>query len=77
VKPYSQDHDLFENLVKRSNERLLKNVLVALGLPIQPPLMLHSDTVEKAIRAVFEQNQHKSIDEHMAEQMEHALDAYY
>jgi hypothetical protein len=75
LKPYTQDHYLFENLAKRSNEWLRTELKVALGLP-GPSRDINSSAVLNIVEAVFDKNQRKSIDTHMAEQMEHALDAY-
>jgi hypothetical protein len=74
-KPYTQDHYLIENLAKKSNEWLRTEIMVALGLPCDNNRVF-TDTVQSIVEAVFDKNQKKSIDTHMAEQMEHALDAY-
>jgi interferon-induced GTP-binding protein Mx1 len=75
LKPYTQDHYLFENLAKKSNEWLRTQLMVALGLPCTNR-NVHTDTVQSIVEAVFDKNQKKSMDTHMAEQMEHALDSY-
>ncbi|CAB9530707.1 Interferon-induced GTP-binding protein [Seminavis robusta] len=76
--PYTQDHYLFENLTKKRFEPFLAQLKNALGLG---PSSISSDTmskksIESIVDAVFDRNQRKSIDEHMAEDMQVTLDAY-
>jgi hypothetical protein len=73
-KPYTQDHYLFENLAKKSNEWLRTQLMVALGFPC-PNHQILSDSVQSTVEAVSTRTRKKSIDTHMTEQMEHALDA--
>ena len=85
MDPYTQNHYLFENLSKKRSERLKKELCIALGNApvlaapgktveaIQANTMKQSNTI---VEAVFERNQKKSIDEHVAEEMEAVLDAY-
>jgi hypothetical protein len=75
MKPYTQDHYVFENLAKKSNEWLKKGIIVALGPPDQDKTMTTA-AIHKIVKAEFVKNQEKSVDQHMAEQMEHALDAF-
>ena len=85
MDPYTQNHYLFENLSKKRSERLKKELCIALGNApvlaapgatveeVQANTMKQSNTI---VEAVFDRNQKKSIDEHVAEEMEAVLDAY-
>jgi hypothetical protein len=74
-KPYTQDHYLFEKILQRSNGWPRTELKVALGLT-GSSRDINSSAVLIIVEAVFDKNQRKSIDTHMAEQMEHAVDAY-
>jgi hypothetical protein len=74
--PYTQDHYLHEILAKLKFEQLFKQLRVALGLDGGDETVMKRQTINTIIDAIAEQNQGKSMDEHMAEDMQHALDAY-
>jgi hypothetical protein len=75
MKPYTQAHYVFKSLAKKSNEWLKKGIMVALGLPNQYKTMTTA-AIHEIVKAEFVKTQEKSVDQHMAEQMEHALDAF-
>ena len=78
-KPYTQNHSLFETVSRLRSERLMEEVLSTLDAhcgtigseTIQAP---SPDSLNSAVRSVFERNQRKSIDEHMAEDMQNACE---
>lgn len=70
--PYTQDHYLYENLSKLRSQRLMDEVMQV----IEGTGSNENAAVSTAVRNVFERNQKKSVDEHMAEEMQHALNAY-
>lgn len=76
-KPYSQDHYLFENVAKMRS-KYLKDELVKLLKPVPGQLgeSIQKDSAVKIVENVFERNQKKSVDQHMAEEMMHVLAAY-
>jgi Dynamin central region/Dynamin family len=79
-KPYTQNHYLNENVARLRSKRLEESLMEALALESTPG-GLGTDTMAKSsiksvIKGVFERNQKKSVDEHMGEDMQHALDAY-
>ena len=75
--PYTQDHYLYENLSKLRFQRLMDEVMQAIeGTNSDGDAVAPSRDVSAAVRNVFERNQKKSVDEHMAEEMQHALNAY-
>ena len=77
--PYTQNHYLFENVSKLRSQRLMDEVLAAISgtcgegasQVVVVPSSIHSN-----IKNVFQRNQKKSVDDHMAEEMEHALNSY-
>ncbi|KAL3927198.1 MAG: hypothetical protein SGBAC_013177, partial [Bacillariaceae sp.] len=71
--PYSQNHYLFENLSKLRSQRLMKEVLSLIGTDEG---QMHKPAIVSAVKLVFERNQGRSMDDHMAEEMQHALNAY-
>jgi len=75
--PYTQNHYLNENVCRLRFEPLKDALHIALGLDTGSDSdVLKKSSVESIIEGVFDRNQRKSVDEHMAEDMEHALDAY-
>jgi hypothetical protein len=72
LDPYTQNHYLFENLSKKRNKRLQDELI----LTLRDGTTFTSQQVHTIVNAVFERNQAKSVDDHMAEEMEAALDAY-
>ncbi|CAJ1946622.1 unnamed protein product [Cylindrotheca closterium] len=73
--PYSQNHYLFENLSNLRSQRLMKELLSLIGTGGQDKTM-EKGAVVSAVNLVFERNQARSMDDHMAEEMQHALNAY-
>ncbi|CAJ1965007.1 unnamed protein product [Cylindrotheca closterium] len=66
-------HDLFENLSKLRSQRLMEELMSPIGTDhghMQKP------AIRSAVKLVFEQKQARSMDDHMAEEMQHALSAY-
>lgn len=79
--PYTQDHYLYENLSKFRSQRLMDEVMQAIdgtnvNRTADKEAVSSSYDVSTAVRNIFERNQKKSVDEHMAEEMQHALNAY-
>ncbi|KAG7366715.1 dynamin central region-domain containing protein [Nitzschia inconspicua] len=74
--PYTQDHYLQEILAKLKFEHVFKQLHVALGLSGHLKTEMSRESIQTVLEAIAKQNQEKSIDEHMAEDMQHALDAY-
>ena len=75
--PYTQDHYLYENLSKLRSQRLMDEVMQVIeGTSSNEDAAASSHNLSTAVRNVFERNQKKSVDEHMAEEMQHALNAY-
>ena len=79
--PYTQNHYLFENVCKLRSESLMEEVLSSLPktsgssdgdetVPVNPT------SLASTLKNIFKRNQEKSVDEHMAEEMQHALDSY-
>lgn len=71
--PYTQNHYIYENVSRLRSQRLEDEVLASVasfGITIQ------QSTLSNTIKNIFERNQNKSCDEHMAEEMQHALNAY-
>jgi GTPase SAR1 family protein len=71
--PYTQNHYLFENLSKLRSQRLMEEVMAMIGTGDGE---IDKSTVASVVKNVFERNQAKSMDDHMAEEMQHALNAY-
>lgn len=71
--PYTQNHYIFENLCKLRTQRLMDEVLSALpaGEKTVNPAKLAA-----AVTNIFKRNQERSVDDHMAEEMQHALNSY-
>ncbi|KAL7552275.1 hypothetical protein ACHAWF_015507 [Thalassiosira exigua] len=72
--PYSQNHYLFENVCKLKTQRLMEEVLAA--LPVGTSVQINPSSLASTIKNVFQRNQNKSVDDHMAEEMMHAIDGY-
>ena len=73
--PYTQNHYLFENLSKLRTQQLKDEVLDSV-LIHRSGGEVDADKLTSAIQNIFERNQKRSIDDHMAEEMQNALDAY-
>jgi GTP-binding protein EngB required for normal cell division len=74
--PYTQDHYLQEILAKLKSEQIFKQLEVALGLHNGLETNMTRESIKTILDAIVKQNQEKSMDEHMVEDMQHALDAY-
>ena len=74
--PYTQDHYLFENLSKMRIAPVIEHLKQALDLTSNPSSSLKKDSIESIIDAIANTNRRKSVEEHMAEDMQMALDAY-
>jgi len=74
--PYTQDHYVFENLGKKRSEPLLVQLKTALDLHSDPNSSMQKNSIKVIIDAVFNMNQRKTVDDHMAEDMQMALDSY-
>jgi len=72
--PYTQNHYLFENLSKLRTESLMEEVLSSVHQHTDDNTS-NSD-LASTIQLIFERNQKRSIEEHMSEEMQNALDAY-
>lgn len=73
--PYTQNHYLFENLSKLRTQRLMDEVLSSVASHSKSDNK-DSDALSSAIQDIFERNQKRSVPDHMAEEMQHALDSY-
>jgi Dynamin central region len=76
--PYTQNHYLNE-IVARLRYKILEGALfeaLSLGTATDENDTLTKTSIKSVITGVIERNQKKSIDEHMGEDMQHALDAY-
>lgn len=73
--PYSQDHYLFENIT-RMRSKYLKLELQRLIRASDKDGNIATKVALQIIQGSFERNQKKSVDDHMAEEMMHVLNAY-
>jgi len=78
LDPYTQNHYLFENLANRRNRVLKESILLALqdGTTSHSDSAKNKDAIKMIVTSVFERNQKKSVDEHVAEEMEAVLELY-
>lgn len=74
--PYTQNHYLFENVCKLRSQRLMDEVTQALPQDTGINVSLNPETLRSTIKNIFQRNQERSVDDHMAEEMQHALNAY-
>ena len=75
--PYLQNHYLFENLCKLRSERLMDEVLSSIsGNYGNETISVHPSSLVSMIKNIFERNQKRSIDDHMVEEMQNALNSY-
>lgn len=73
--PYTQNHYIFENLFKVQSQRLMDEVLSALPAG-EEDVEVDPATLAAAVTNIFKRNQERSVDNHMAEEMQHALNSY-
>lgn len=74
--PYTQNHNLYENISKLRSMRLMDELLQMLGKHDAKGAKVDHSSVVATVHSVFERNQAKPMDDHMAEEMQHALDGY-
>lgn len=76
--PYTQNHYLFENVCKLRSERLMNEVLSSLPLSTSTNGLasINAASLRSTVKNVFQRNQERSVDDHMAEEMQNALNSY-
>lgn len=72
--PYTQDPLLFENIAQARNRGLKRELETA--LKVDQEGVFDTQAIKTIMDSVFERNVTKSVEEHMAEEMEIVLDAY-
>lgn len=73
--PYTQNHYLFENVCKLRSQRLMDEAIQVLPQG-DGNCTVNAKTLRATVKNIFQRNQEKSVDDHMAEEMQHALNAY-
>jgi GTPase SAR1 family protein len=73
--PYTQNHYLNENFSKLRTKHLLDAIVESFDSSSEEPTITRK-SAKNIIQGVFDRNQRKDINQHMAEDMEFALDAY-
>lgn len=74
--PYSQDQVLFDSIASARHRGLKRELEAALKLDQPKQAVYDTEAIRAIMDEVFERNQMKSIEEHMAEEMEIVLEAY-
>ena len=79
--PYTQNHYLFENVCKLRSQRLMDEVLSSVDGMLddgesRPRVTLNPSRLMSSIRNTFERNQKRSVEDHMVEEMQNALNSY-
>ena len=74
--PYSQDQVLFDSIAAARHRGLKRDLEAALELDQPKQAVYDTESIRTIMDEVFERNQMKSIEEHMAEEMEIVLEAY-
>jgi GTPase SAR1 family protein len=78
--PYTQNNDLFENFSKVRSKYLMDDVLNKLsrenGVRLSAGLYVKKSDVEAIVKKAFERDHARSMDDHMAEEIQHALNEY-
>jgi interferon-induced GTP-binding protein Mx1 len=81
--PYTQDEDLIRNLNALRTKRLKDEILTMMDVEMVTTLWEDSDSSETIARRlhdmvteVFDRNNARELDDHMAEEMQHILNAY-
>ncbi|CAJ1965051.1 unnamed protein product [Cylindrotheca closterium] len=81
--PYTQDEDLIRNLNKLRTKRLKDEIVTMMDVDMVMSLWEDSDSSERIARRlhemvtdVFDRNNARELDDHMAEEMQHILNAY-
>ena len=77
-EPFTQNHYLFENVCELRTQRLMDEVIQALPNVDESGrnVSVNPKTLRATVKNIFQRNQERSVDEHMAEEMQHALNAY-
>jgi gas vesicle protein len=70
--PYTQNHYLFEIINKKRNEKLRRSIVRS----FRPDVSYAGTNVIAVVDAAFSKNAKKSMLQHVAEEMQMALDAY-
>jgi len=73
--PYTQNHYLFEDICKHRYKPLLNELMASLPRGNQD-VSVNPASLASTVKNVFTRNQEKSVDKHMAEEMQHALNSY-
>eukprot|EP00980_Cylindrotheca_fusiformis_P004784 scaffold1027_cov108-Cylindrotheca_fusiformis.AAC.3 len=79
--PYTQNADLFENFSRVRSKHLMDELLNKLNgdssaARVSGMLYFKKSDVEDIVKSVFERDQTKPMDDHMAEEIQHALSEY-
>jgi hypothetical protein len=72
--PYTQDNELFEN-ISAARHRGLKRELEA-ALRLEQEGVFDTQAIKAIVDGVFERNQQRTVEDHMAEEMEIVLESY-
>lgn len=73
--PFTLDDHLFDHLAHARNRALKRELELALKLD-QEGIVYDSQAIKTIMDGVFERNRQKSVEQHMAEEMEIVLEAY-
>ena len=75
--PFTQNHYVFENLIKLRSKPLMDDLLSSVrSLSPDGDDRVSTNDVTAAILNIFEKNERRSIDDHMSEELMNALDSY-
>ena len=74
--PYTQDHVLFENISEARHRGLKREMEVAFKLDQAKQAVYDTEAIRTIVDGVFERSRKKSVEDHMAEEMEIVLEAY-
>jgi interferon-induced GTP-binding protein Mx1 len=72
--PYTQDNELFENISVARHRGLKRELEVALRLEQEG--VFDTQAIKSIVDAVFERSEQKTVEDHMAEEMEVVLESY-
>jgi GTP-binding protein EngB required for normal cell division len=72
--PYTQDHVLFENIAEARHRSLRRELEVSMRLDQEG--VYDTQAIKAMMDSVFERNKQKSVEDHMAEEMEIVLESY-
>ena len=74
--PYTQDNILFDNIAQSRHRALKREIETAFKLDKIKQVVYDTEAIKTIIDGVFERNEQKTVEEHMAEEMEIVLEAY-